>query len=108
MARRFVSWTEQAAADLAAIADYIARSSPQAAARVARKVVDAADSLSELAERGRHVPEPELASLGLRELLPAAYRLIYRVETETVSIITVVHGARDLAALWERERRGEI
>lgn len=108
MARRIVRWTEQAAADLAAIADYIAQSSPRVAARVAREVVDAADSLNELAERGRRVPEPELASLELRELLPAVYRLIYRVDTETVSIVAVVHGARDLAALWERERRGEI
>lgn len=105
MARHTVRWTEQAVADLEGITDYIAQQAPDAAAPVAQKVVDAADSLTELAERGRGVPEPELAALGLRELLPGVYRLIYLVETETVAIVAVIHGSRDLVALWEREGR---
>lgn len=43
--------------------------------------------------------------MGLRELLPGVYRLIYPVEAETIAIVAVIHGSRDLAALWEREGR---
>lgn len=91
----------RAALDLEAIVEYIAEDSPEAATRFARSVVDAAASLDELAGRGRQIPELETTQL--RELLVGAYRLIYRVETHTVSIVAVIHGACDLAALWERE-----
>jgi toxin ParE1/3/4 len=68
-----------------------------------RRVRDAARSLCELAERGRRVPELEPTEL--RELLLGNYRLIYRIEQAAVSIVAFVHGARDLAALWQREDR---
>lgn len=34
--------------------------------------------------------------------------MIYRVAKETVDVLGIVHGARDLAALWERERRPSV
>jgi len=41
----------------------------------------------------------------VRELIVAPYRIIYVIQTTTVRIVTVVHGARDLAHLqpapWE-------
>jgi len=38
----------------------------------------------------------------LRELILGNYRLIYRIELETVFVVTIAHSARDLATLWER------
>lgn len=35
-----------------------------------------------------------------REILEAPYRIIYRVEADQIYVIRVMHGARDLAALW--------
>jgi toxin ParE1/3/4 len=101
VARR-VAWTTTAAEDLEEIAAYIAEDSPSAASRFVRRTRDAARSLVRLPERGRRVPEAE--ELDVRELLLGDYRLIYRVESSAISIVTIAHGARDLAALWERRR----
>ena len=87
-------------------AKYIARDSPAAGRRLAVNAVDAAESLSELSERGRVVPE--LNDSRYRELLVGSYRLVYRVEDEHVAIVAFVHGARDFRSWWKRhnsERR---
>jgi len=100
---RQVAWARHALLDLEAIAEYIAEDSPEAAARFARQAIDAAASLRDFADRGRYVPE--LAPLKVRELIIGSYRLIYRVQDNAVAIAGLIHGARDLAALWEREGR---
>lgn len=41
----------------------------------------------------------------MRELILGNYRLIYELRDDVLYILGVVHGARDLAGLWERERR---
>lgn len=102
MARR-LKWVGRAADDLEAIAEYISEDSPEAAKRVARQLVQSALSLRSLSSRGRVVPE--LRHLDVREILVGSYRLIYRIEPEAVAIIAVIHGARDLKSLWDRERR---
>jgi toxin ParE1/3/4 len=81
-------------------AKYIARDSPAAARRLAVNAVDAAESLSDLSERGRVVPE--LNDVRYRELFVGSYRLVYRVEDEHIAIIAFVHGARDFRSWWKR------
>jgi toxin ParE1/3/4 len=106
MARRVtrrVVWTEAAASDLEQTADTIARDSRRYAAAFVREVRDAARTLSQLAERGRIVPE--FADRNVRELLVRGYRLIYQLGPHSVSIIGFIHGARELSGLWEREER---
>ncbi len=100
---RSVAWTESAWADLEGIADYIAQDSRFYAASFVRETRDAARSLSTLAERGRVVPE--MGNPTIRELLLGNYRLVYRVREQNVEILGLIHGARDLAALWQREER---
>jgi plasmid stabilization system protein ParE len=39
---------------------------------------------------------PEFDQENLREVFASSYRIIYRVEGETVTIAAVVHGKRDL------------
>lgn len=102
MARR-IKWTEQALADLAAVADYIALDSPHYAAAFVREVRDAARSLAYFAERGRTVPE--FASSNVRELFVRDYRLIDSLTKSDVYLLAFIHGARDLAKLWKREER---
>ncbi|MBU0699978.1 type II toxin-antitoxin system RelE/ParE family toxin [bacterium] len=97
-----VKWTEAAWNDLEEVSDYIAKDSPYYAATFVREVRDAARSLSYFAERGRVVPE--FGNLSIRELFIRKYRLIYQLKEQTVCIIGFIHGARDLLALWERER----
>ncbi len=54
-----------------------------------------------MAERGRTVPELEEAAV--RELIIGSYRLIYEIEDFDVYVLGLIHGARDLAALWQEE-----
>ena len=39
---------------------------------------------------------PEFGQVDLREVLVGSYRVVYRLEHETVGLVTVVHGARIL------------
>jgi plasmid stabilization system protein ParE len=70
-----------------------------------RRIRDTARSLDSLPQRGRVVPE--LAHPNVRELIVGNYRLVYEVTHEIVFILGVIHGARDLVALWARENRGD-
>jgi len=54
-----------------------------------------------LAERGRIVPEAQ--SSQIREIFVKSYRTIYWINSNVVTVIAFVHGARDLGRLFERE-----
>lgn len=90
-------------ADLEGIADHFAEDSPGYAAAFVRRVRDRARSLADHSERGRVVPE--LADIRVRELIVGSYRLIYEVAADDVYVLGVIHGARDLAAVWEDDAR---
>lgn len=100
---REVTWAESAWSDLEQTANFIAKDSPRYAAAFVREGRDAARSLGRFAERGRVVPELNLANV--RELFVRSYRLIYNVRADEVCVLALIHGSRDLAALWERESR---
>jgi toxin ParE1/3/4 len=102
MARKVI-WAEAAWNDLQQTAEFITRDSPRYAAAFVSEVRDAARSLARFAERGRVVPE--LRELTIWELLVRSYRLIHQIHENTSNILAIIHGARDLAALWEREKR---
>lgn len=68
-----------------------------------RRVRDRARSLEEMAKRGRLVPELDESTV--RELVVGRYRLIYELNEETVHVLGLIHGARDLATLWDKEAR---
>jgi len=98
-----VAWSEPAVADLLAIHDYIARDSPQYARRFVERLIATAEPLESFPQLGRVVPEGDGRH---RELFLRSYRIIYRVESQEILIVTVVHGSRDLAGsdekLWDR------
>ena len=104
MARKVI-WTETAWRDLERTADFIAADSPGYAASFVLGIREHARSLDEFALRGRVVPE--LDDPNVRELLIGNYRLIFEVHERTVYILGLIHGARDLAALWRLEGRSE-
>ena len=87
---RSIEWTEDAVANLDAIADYISAFNPAAAQRLVARLIEVADSLAEFSERGRDVGE------GRREMtVVRPYVLRYRVEAERVIILRIRHGARE-------------
>jgi toxin ParE1/3/4 len=86
-------WAEEAAADLQAIHDFIARDSDRYARAVCAELVEAVDQLGQFPQSGRVVPE--LRREDIREILRGSYRIVYRLRSaDVVEIVTIVHGAR--------------
>jgi len=99
-----VKWTEAALDDLDNIAAYIARDSQFYASVVVREIRDAARSISSMPLRGRMVPE--LGDETVREIFVRQYRLVYRIKQDSIYLVGIIHGARDLDALFRRGGRG--
>ena len=97
---RTLRWTETTTQDLQEAAEFIGRDSRFYAAGLVRETRAAARSLRTFAARGRVVPE--LGAVDIREIFVGSYRLIYQVTDDRVFILSFVHGARYLTALWER------
>lgn len=102
---RRVVWGESAQTALDEALNDIAKESLDGAIRVLTRALDAADSLSTLAERGRMVPE--VGESTLRELFVSDYRLLYRVREDRVVIRAFLHGARDFSK-WRREQPSDL
>ena len=89
-----LSWSLIALDNLQAITDYIAADSPVYAAVFVQRVFDATQSLTSFPNMGREVPE--YGDETLRELLFHGYRIVYKIEGDSVCILLVLHAARDL------------
>jgi addiction module RelE/StbE family toxin len=91
MAYRVV-WSPKAVEDVEAIAAYIARDSPSYAAAVIEKVIAITNGLAKNANHGRLIPEIEESTI--IEQFAYSYRLIYRIQDQTVTIAAMIHGKR--------------
>ncbi len=90
-----IEWTEPALLDLESIRKYIRRDSEYYATRFIERVIEGVENLEKFPEMGRRVPEAEEENI--REILFYNYRIMYRVETKRILILTVIHGSRDLS-----------
>lgn len=85
-------WTERSLADLESLLEYIEADAPAIAQRFAQRIVDKAELLQGSPLLGSFIVEDETQTY--REVLQGSYRIIYRVESDYVYIITVFHAAR--------------
>jgi toxin ParE1/3/4 len=107
--RRFrVQWAEAAVRDLEELVSFIAMDSEFDADRILSRLDARSGTLESSPGRGRLVPE--LARFGMRrwrELVVRPYRMIYRIEGDTVNVLAVFDGRRDLEdLLLDRLLRG--
>ena len=86
--------TDRALSDLREIRDYIARRSPDNAARFLQKLLTSFDKLEDAPDRFGVAPENELVPYTLRQYVLKPYRVLYRVENQVVQVLHVRHGAR--------------
>ena len=92
-----VHWAGIAEEDLRSIVLYIAEDSPTNARAVFEKIKEKASSLTQFPERGRTVPELQDQGISLyRELIPAPWRIIYRIEGKKVYILSVLDSRQNV------------
>jgi addiction module RelE/StbE family toxin len=89
-----ITWSPEALDDVKSIANFIERDSPFYTKAVVTKIIELSRSLESLPNRGRIVPE--LEDQNIRELFVYSYRLIYQIRKDTILILAVVHGKRQL------------
>ena len=87
-----IIWSENALDDIEAIASYIEKDSLHYAKAVVSTFFEKTDILIDFPLLGRVVPEYN--ETNTRELFIYSYRLIYKVNSSHISILTVIHGKR--------------
>lgn len=97
-----VRLTRRAEADLDGIAGYIARDNPPRAATFIEELYDKCMTLADAPEAFPLIPRYE--SLGVRRRVHGDYLILFAVKGQTISILRVLHGARDYLPLVLRDR----
>jgi toxin ParE1/3/4 len=90
-----IEWTQPAVHDLENIRDYISKDSEYYAVRFIERIIEAVERLENFPLLGRPVPETDDEKI--REIFLQNYRIIYRIETNRLLVLTIIHGARDLS-----------
>ena len=100
-----VEWSDLARDDIDDLVRHISRDSASYARRFGEKVVLATRRLKEFPESGRMIPEAEDPLL--REIIVQGYRVMYRLKSDRVLILAIMHGSRDVAGQekkpWEND-----
>ena len=92
-----VVFTTTAEDDLESIADWIARDSPRRALSFVQELRESCLGLARMPEAFPLVPRYE--NRGVRRRVHGAYLIFYRPEDDRLTIIHVLHGARDYEPL---------
>lgn len=92
-----IRWATAAAEDLGDIARHISQDSQEAARTFVERVDNAVRQLAEQPRSGRVVPELERQSVQrYREIVLSPWRLFYRFEENTVVILAIIDGRRNI------------
>ena len=89
-----IIWSPLAVDRASEIAEYIAQDNPTAAENWVTALFTHVEQLKKYPESGRIVPEIKINFF--RELVYGNYRIIYRLEENRISILTIRHGKQIL------------
>lgn len=92
-----VAITDSAKLDLIGIGDYIRPHNPERAASFVEELLDHCQALADLPHRHPLVPRYE--HHGIRRCVHADYLIFYRVGTELIEVVHILHGALDYESL---------
>lgn len=92
-----VRLTLRAEADLDGIAAYIARDNPRRAATFVEDLYDKCMTLADMPVAFPPIPRYEV--LGVRRRAHGDYLILFTVRGKTISVLRVLHGARDYLPL---------
>ena len=88
-------WSPRSLTDLEIIYEFIQRDSQENARNFINQLIEEAVKIPYFPLAGRIVPE--FKDIHTREKLYKNYRIIYRLQTEDVELITILHQARRLS-----------
>jgi plasmid stabilization system protein ParE len=91
--RYSVQITATAQTDIEQIWDYIARDNPAQATHHLVRLERAVLALAEFPERNSLIPENVYLNTQYRHAIVGNYRIIYRIQRQTVWVARVLHGA---------------
>lgn len=87
-----VNWTAQALRRLQQLHDYLAKDQPLNARRFVDKLTQRTAELAEQPQTGLRVPK--YAREDVRQVFEGDYRIVYRILSDRIDIVTVRHMAR--------------
>ena len=93
-----ITWSSRAKKKVWEYGEYIAQDNPEAASEWIEWILDEVERLKDFPEQGRKVPEVRRADV--REFFFQRHRIVYRIVTKRVVILTVRH-TRQLLNLKE-------
>lgn len=95
-----VIWTTTGNADLQSIIRYIAADNLLSAGKILDRIKKKAQSLNNFPSRGRVVSElREIGIYSHHEIITKQWRIIYRIESQTVFVVSVLDSRRQLQDL---------
>jgi len=87
-----IVWSNTAINDMQRIKEYISQDSPYYALAFIKKLFETTKRTAAFPQIGRIVPEFNCADI--RELIYRNYRIIYHLQNDIITVLTVIHGAR--------------
>lgn len=88
-----LKWAESAVKDLDNICTYIAEDSEEYARMFARKIIDTIETTAAFPYSDRIVPE--MQNEMIREKILTNYRIIYRINNDSIEVVRIIHNARN-------------
>lgn len=90
-----IIWTPLAVDRVTAISQYISKDNPIAATDWIDSIFSRVEQLKGFPESGSLVPE--INRVDVRQLVLGNYRIIYRIESDQISVLTVRHNRQNLS-----------
>ncbi len=90
-----IIWSPLSLDRIIEVSEFIAEDKPGASIKWVDSVFDSVQRLIKFPESGRSVPEINRSDI--REILLGNYRIIYRIEEKSITILTVRHGKQLLS-----------
>ena len=96
-------WAPKAYEDLDEIQRFIQEDNPEAAAQVVLHIIDRAEQLRAFPESGPLLPVKRWPHDTMRSLVVGSHIVFYRADDVFVSVIRVLHAARDYMSILKAE-----
>ena len=84
-----ITWSSRAKKRVSEYGEYIAQDNLDAASEWIEGILDEVERLKDFPEQGRKVPEVRRADV--REIFFQSHRIVYRIESKRIVILTVRH-----------------